>query len=81
MPHVTIYTSTGCVYCERLRQWLADRSIPYEERNVTINPTFFDELNAKGIFTSPVAIIGDTPVVGFRPNKMTELLGLTSPKE
>jgi hypothetical protein len=27
-------------------------------------------------FIGPVAIIGDTPVVGYRPNKMKELLGV-----
>jgi thioredoxin reductase (NADPH) len=76
MTPIVIYTSTGCGYCKSLKQWLSDRDIAYEERNVTENPAFFDELHALGIFTSPVAMIGDTPVVGFRPNKMSELLGL-----
>jgi thioredoxin reductase (NADPH) len=73
---VVIYTSTGCVYCARLKQWLSEKGVAYKERNVSESPAYFDELNARGIFTSPVAIVGDTPVVGFRPNQMAELLGL-----
>jgi thioredoxin reductase (NADPH) len=76
MLPVTVYTSTGCVYCTRLKDWLKEREISFEERNVTENPAYMDELAKLGIFTSPVAIIGETPVVGFRPNKMSELLGL-----
>lgn len=76
MPAVTVYTSTGCVYCARLKDWLNDRDIPFEEKNVSENPAHFEELHKLGIFTSPVALVGDTPVVGFRPNKMKELLGL-----
>jgi thioredoxin reductase (NADPH) len=73
---VIIYTSTGCGYCAQLKRWLDEHQVAYEERNVTENPAYFDELHARGIFTSPVAIIGDTPVVGYRPNKMKELLGV-----
>lgn len=76
MAPVTVYTSTGCVYCARLKEWLGERNIAFEEKNVTENPAYMDELTDRGIFTSPVAIIGDTPVVGFRPNKMAEVLGL-----
>ena len=76
MPQVTIYTSTGCVYCTRLKGWLQEREIGFEEKNVTENPAYMDELAKLGIYTSPVAMIGETPVVGFRPNKMSELLGL-----
>lgn len=75
---VIIYTSHGCVYCTRLKQWLSERNIAFEERNVQDNPAYFEELHARGIFTSPVALVGDTPVVGFRPNRLTELLGLQS---
>lgn len=78
MDQVIIYTSTGCVYCDRLKSWLKERSVAFEERNVTENKAYFDELHARGIFTSPVALIGDTPVVGFRPNKMAQLLGLNA---
>lgn len=76
MDKVVIYTSTGCSYCAQLKRWLIERSVAFEERNVTENPAYFDELTARGIFSTPAALIGDTPVVGFRPNKMKELLGL-----
>lgn len=76
VPQVTIYTSTGCVYCTRLKGWLQEREIGFAEKNVTENPAYMDELAKLGIYTSPVAMIGETPVVGFRPNKMSELLGL-----
>ena len=76
MAQITIYTSNGCTYCARLKEWLGERNLAYEERNISENKAYFDELTNQGIFTSPVAIIDGTPVVGFRPNKMSEVLGL-----
>jgi thioredoxin reductase (NADPH) len=76
MPNVTVYTSNGCSYCTRLKEWLSERNIAFEERNISENKAYYDELTNQGLFTSPVAIIDGTPVVGFRPNKMSEILGV-----
>lgn len=73
---VTVYTSTGCGYCATLKQWLQQRNIAFDEKNVTDNPAFMDELTSQGIFGTPVTKIDDEFVIGWRPNKMTEVLGL-----
>ncbi|HYG59260.1 MAG TPA: glutaredoxin family protein [Symbiobacteriaceae bacterium] len=76
MAEITVYTSVGCPYCVQLKRWLDERNLAYTEKNVSENQAYFDELHARGIFTSPVVLIDDTPVVGYRPNKMKEILGV-----
>ncbi|RXT04178.1 FAD-dependent oxidoreductase [Ammoniphilus sp. CFH 90114] len=72
-----LYSSTGCPYCEKIKNDLKNWGLEYEERNVTVNPQFFDELHAKGIFSAPVTIIDGETFIGYRPNKMKQYLGIT----
>ncbi|ARU62985.1 pyridine nucleotide-disulfide oxidoreductase [Tumebacillus avium] len=74
---VTLYSSTGCTYCAKIKDELKRWGISYEERNVTENKDYFNDLHARGIFSTPVTFLEDTPVIGYRPNKMKQLLGIT----
>lgn len=76
MPKIVLYSSTGCPYCEKIKQDLKNWDIAYEERNVTENPGYFDELHEKGIFSTPVTFVDDQPFIGYRPNKMKEYLNI-----
>ncbi|MBO8173030.1 MAG: glutaredoxin family protein [Bacillaceae bacterium] len=73
---VILYSSTGCSYCERIRNDLKNWGLDFEERNVTENPDYFEDLHEKGIFSSPVVFIDDKPFIGYRPNAMKEYLGI-----
>ncbi|WP_236838599.1 glutaredoxin family protein [Caldalkalibacillus salinus] len=74
---VTVYTSRGCSYCERIKNDLREWGIEdFEEKNVSENPDYFDELHDEGIFTTPVTKVDDNAIVGYRPNKMKDLLGV-----
>lgn len=77
MPNAIIYTSTGCPYCEKIKKDLKNWGVKYEERNVTENPDYFNDLHEKGIFSAPVTIIDGEFFIGYRPNKMKEYLGIT----
>lgn len=61
-----VYTKTGCPWCIGLTDFLKDKSIDFEERNVTDNEEFFVEMQAKsGQTKAPVVdidgkIIADT---------------------
>jgi thioredoxin reductase (NADPH) len=77
MPKIVVYTSTGCNYCAKIKQELKEWGYEYEERNVTENKDYFDDLHEKGIFSTPVTFVDDTPVIGYRPNKMKQILGIT----
>lgn len=78
---IVVYTSTGCTYCAKIKADLQRWGLSYEERNVTDNESYFNDLHDKGIFSTPVTFLDDTPVIGYRPNKMRELLGITDEQE
>lgn len=80
---IVVYTNTGCPYCAKIKQdlhsWGYD-SDSYEERNVGEHPDFFEDLHQKGIFSTPVTFIDDEAVIGYRPNKMRNILGVDEDK-
>jgi thioredoxin reductase (NADPH) len=77
MPTIVIYSSTGCPYCEKIKNELKEWGYTYEERNVTDNPKFFDDLHEQGMFSTPVVFIDGEAFIGYRPKKMKKALGVT----
>lgn len=45
--HIILYVKTGCPWCSGVRDLLVSKHIPFEERNVTENKDFFDEMIKK----------------------------------
>lgn len=76
MKKAIVYSSTGCPYCEKIKNDLKSWGVEYEERNVTENPAYFDDLHAQGMFSTPVTFIDDQVFIGYRPNKMKDYLGI-----
>lgn len=76
MKKAIVYSSTGCPYCEKIKNELKDWGIEYEERNVTENPDYFNDLHEKGMFSTPVTFIDGETFIGYRPNKMKDFLGI-----
>jgi thioredoxin reductase (NADPH) len=74
---IVVYTNTGCEFCKKIKNDLTNWGLSYEEKNVAENPEYFDELNQRGMFGTPVTLINDQPIVGYRPNKMKAVLGIT----
>ena len=70
----TIYTSTGCAYCAKIKQFLKENNVAYEERDILVEPAWLDELAKYGIFGVPALYFGDEWIIGFRPNKMKAVL-------
>ncbi|MBP1931196.1 FAD-dependent oxidoreductase [Ammoniphilus resinae] len=77
MAKAIVYSSTGCPYCEKIKNELKSWNIEYEERNVTENPEYFNDLHEKGMFSTPVTFIDGEAFIGYRPNKMKAYLGIT----
>lgn len=42
-----VYTKTGCPWCEEVVKYLDEKGVDYEDRNVTANDGFFDEMKVK----------------------------------
>lgn len=73
---VIVYSSSGCPYCEKIKNELKAWGLEYEERNVTENPDYFNDLHEKGMFSTPVTFIDGEAFIGYRPNKMKDYLGI-----
>jgi glutaredoxin len=65
-----LYTQAGCAESMKVRSWLTERSAPFTERNVSTDPGAAEALVATGIFATPLLVLGDTKVLGFRPNAL-----------
>ncbi len=77
MAEIIIYSSTGCPYCEKMKKEFKEWGYEYEERNVTENPAYFEDLHKEGMFSTPVVYINGEAFIGYRPKKMKKALGIT----
>ncbi|MFK9089907.1 FAD-dependent oxidoreductase [Bacillus salipaludis] len=73
---VIVYSSTGCPYCEKVKSFLKDRGIEFEERNASVHKEYFDQLKERKIYGTPATLINGKLVLGFQEKKLNKLLGL-----
>ncbi len=62
--------------CNRTKEFLSQHGIAFEERDVSSDEAALDELQKRGLMTTPVTLIDGQAVVGFDKAKLVELLGL-----
>lgn len=74
---VIVYSSTGCPKCMEVKDQLKQWDISYEERNVSENAAYLQELQERRIFGTPATFINGKVVLGFQPKKLQERLGLS----
>lgn len=70
---IVVFTTATCPYCAELKQWLASENAEYVEYDLAkeSNQAIFKSL---GLSAVPTVITAGTKVVGFRPDRMRELL-------
>jgi glutaredoxin 3 len=72
--NVIVYTTPTCPYCKMVKDFLSQRGISFEERDVSRNSSYAQELaNSTGQMGVPVTIIDGQVVVGFDRGRL-ELL-------
>lgn len=76
MKNVVIYTSTTCPHCHHAMEYLEQKNIPFEEKNVSIDPEAKRFLIKNKIMGVPAIYVDDELVMGFDQAKIDELLGL-----
>ncbi len=64
------------MFCQRTKEFLSQKAIPFEEKDVSKDPAALEELEQRRLMTTPVTLIDDEVVVGFDQKKLEELLGL-----
>ncbi|MBA3450183.1 MAG: glutaredoxin family protein [Chloroflexia bacterium] len=69
-----LYTQAGCAESTKVRTWLRDRGISFTERDASSDPDAAQALAATGTFATPLLVIGDDRVLGFRPEVLARIL-------
>ncbi len=76
MNRPVLYTQTGCPDSARVKSWLQQHGIPFTERNVTDDAAAMAELAASPIFATPLLLVGNQHVFGYRPTEIARALGI-----
>ena len=75
MADLTIYTQPSCGYCKELKDFLKRHDIHYEEKDITMDRSAFDEMvNKYKIRATPLLVYGKMIVVGFNPDEIEKML-------
>ena len=62
---VVIYTQAGCAHCQRAKNFLRSRGIPFREMDVGRSPRARKELERLGARGVPLLLVGDERLDGF----------------
>lgn len=73
-PSPTLYTQPGCGESAQVRAWLTERGIAFTERSVVDDLAAAEALAATGTFATPLLVVGETRVLGFRPEHLAAAL-------
>lgn len=73
--NIIVYTTPTCPYCHMVKDFLKEKGISFEERDVAGNPAYAQELvKNTGQMGVPVTIIDGKIVVGFDRGSLEQLL-------
>ena len=64
------------MFCNKTKEFLSQKGVAFEERDVSQDETALDELQKRRLMTTPVIFVDDEVVVGFDRAKLSDLLGL-----
>jgi len=79
-----VYSTATCVYCKLLKDWLKRHNVPYQEIDLSSNPSLGQEMVQKtGQIGVPVSIITladqrEEILLGFDPEHLSQVLGISS---
>ena len=79
-PEPILYTQPGCTESARVRAWLTDRGIAFAERDAGSDADAAQALAATGTFATPLLVVGEAKVFGFRPEQLAAILDSYQPE-
>lgn len=76
MRTITVYTKHGCGPCLITKKYLTEHDIPFEEINVSEQPSGLKDLQDRGIKSVPVTVVGNWEDywLGLEIGKLEELV-------
>lgn len=78
---LVMYCRQWCSDCRRAREWLDSHGIAYREIDVSLDENAREHaagLN-EGRLHTPTFVLGDGVCVDFKPDRLSELLGIRAP--
>jgi glutaredoxin 3 len=62
------------MFCTQAKEYLSQRNVQFDDRDVTNNTVALEELKKLGYMTTPVLLIGASVIVGFDTAKIDAAL-------
>jgi glutaredoxin len=62
------------MFCGQAKEYLSQRNVEFEDRDITQNTTALEELQKLGYMTTPILVIGSSVIVGFDVAKIDAAL-------
>ncbi len=82
MPKVKIFSTTTCIYCKALKDYLSSKSVAYEEVLLDVQPDAIQELidtcGSMGVPCTHITLDNgdEVKILGFDKPKINAALGL-----
>ena len=75
MPKITVYSTPGCPYCIRLKDYLKQKGLDFTGIDVSVNQAELDKMvSISGQMGVPVIDVDGKILVGFDKEKIEKLL-------
>ncbi len=76
LPSVELFTTRWCPYCQRAREYLRARGVPFVEHDIEQDRAARErKIALTGSEAVPTLVIGERVIVGFRPADIDRALG------
>ena len=62
------------MFCGKAKEFLSQRGIVFEEKDITEDPSAVEELERLGAMTTPVIVIDGEVVIGFNRKRLDSCL-------
>lgn len=81
MPDVIVYRQTSCRACHQVERFLQERGVPFTAKDIDVDAAALAEFLTLGYLTTPVTVVNGTPVPGFQPKRLAQLLSQPADRE
>jgi glutaredoxin len=62
------------MFCNQAKEYLSQKGINFQDRDITQDPSALPDLKKLGYMTTPVMVIDGSVIVGFDPEKIDRAL-------
>jgi glutaredoxin 3 len=62
------------MFCNQAKEYLSQKGIPFQERDIAQDPSALADLKKLGYMTTPVIVINGSVIVGFDAKKIDRAL-------